>query len=161
MLRGHFFFSAGSRKTRVSLLAQMRVLVHKLRRSLRRYLCCCCCCCARAEEERLRPGSSSSSSDVLGAGAGAGKFGKMLSKRRGRTSTATVVELAAAKDALDNGAAPGANGAAAPPLASLSPGHSEASLKSPPPTLPERPANVTAAREAAQAAIDPDAWADS
>ena len=45
-----------------------------------------------------------------------------------------------------------------PPLAALSPGHSEASLKSP---EIERPANVAAAREAAQAAIDPDAWADS
>lgn len=142
----------------------MKLLVHNLRRCFRRYVCCCCCCCcARAEEESLYANGGSSGSggsDVLGAGAGSfGKgLAKMRSKRRGRTNTATVVELAAAKDAIDGGVKPGKTGAAAPPLAALSPGHSEASLKSP---EIERPANVTAAREAAQAAIDPDAWADS
>ena len=139
----------------------MKLLVHNLRRCFRRYVCCCCCCCcARAEEESLYANGGSSGGDVLGAGAGSfGKgLAKMRSKRRGRTNTATVVELAAAKDAIDGGVKPGKTGAAAPPLAALSPGHSEASLKSP---EVERPANVTAAREAAQAAIDPDAWADS
>ena len=87
----------------------MKLLVHNLRRCFRRYVCCCCCCCcARAEEESLYANGGSSGGDVLGAGAGSfGKgLAKMRSKRRGRTNTATVVELAAAKDAIDGGVKP-------------------------------------------------------